>query len=433
MTPSRRPAVQTTANVLERFASWIDERATFDEQRAKPFPVIHDHACAQCGGSMVRDGFVCVVHEARALRSLAGAAGHEEMMDCYQFGDTRTLGNDTRSAAPAADGGGGENQSCAGAQRPAVHDQSTDDHRVSPPSASSAAGGWDWECKPPRRHETVHTDDGKWRCVKCKRVFEDAGATMEIAEVAAPAASPPAETRPTEFQIGNTISRAIWSLGFDGNLPEEYRHSVAAAAKEIIKLFRNTQREASGTAREAPGTSRDDASSDASVGVQPVPQSAPTPSPSGGELERCPQNTVDRSLSALEAMADQWSAEVNLPEMIKNALSVARLNRNAPDDVREQFIGRAEAQVHAIVCQAFVEASYRAYCAGADSRAPLPRVEGAENLTCRARKQGTAGGNDPAECDWPACGCDLHANKVIAALMESGCWPAPFSPGARHE
>ncbi|MEI7296643.1 hypothetical protein WCQ02_31255 [Paraburkholderia tropica] len=39
---------------------------------------------------------------------------------------------------------------------------------------------------------------------------------------------------------------------------------------------------------------------------------------------------------------------------------------------------------------------------------------------CAARKQGSAGGNDPADCDWPACGCDEHANRVIAALEESG-------------
>lgn len=25
---------------------------------------------------------------------------------------------------------------------------------------------------------------------------------------------------------------------------------------------------------------------------------------------------------------------------------------------------------------------------------------------CAAREQGTAGGNDPADCDWPWCGCD---------------------------
>jgi hypothetical protein len=39
---------------------------------------------------------------------------------------------------------------------------------------------------------------------------------------------------------------------------------------------------------------------------------------------------------------------------------------------------------------------------------------------CKARKQGTPGGNDPADCDWPGCGCDPGANKVLEAIAESG-------------
>lgn len=30
----------------------------------------------------------------------------------------------------------------------------------------------------------------------------------------------------------------------------------------------------------------------------------------------------------------------------------------------------------------------------------------AQEWRCAARAQGTAGGNDPANCDWPECGCD---------------------------
>ena len=40
--------------------------------------------------------------------------------------------------------------------------------------------------------------------------------------------------------------------------------------------------------------------------------------------------------------------------------------------------------------------------------------------SCGARKQGTSGGNDPADCNWPVCGCDPYATKVIEALDESG-------------
>ena len=39
---------------------------------------------------------------------------------------------------------------------------------------------------------------------------------------------------------------------------------------------------------------------------------------------------------------------------------------------------------------------------------------------CGAAKQGTAGGNDPADCDWPVCGCDPYATKVIETLQERG-------------
>jgi hypothetical protein len=39
---------------------------------------------------------------------------------------------------------------------------------------------------------------------------------------------------------------------------------------------------------------------------------------------------------------------------------------------------------------------------------------------CSARKQGTAGGNNPSDCDWPGCGCDPQANKVLEAIDEAG-------------
>jgi hypothetical protein len=40
------------------------------------------------------------------------------------------------------------------------------------------------------------------------------------------------------------------------------------------------------------------------------------------------------------------------------------------------------------------------------------------NWLCAARRQGSAGGNDPADCNWPMCGCDPYADKVLAALQE---------------
>lgn len=39
---------------------------------------------------------------------------------------------------------------------------------------------------------------------------------------------------------------------------------------------------------------------------------------------------------------------------------------------------------------------------------------------CAARLQGTAGGNYPADCNWPMCQCDPYANEVVKALYEAG-------------
>lgn len=36
---------------------------------------------------------------------------------------------------------------------------------------------------------------------------------------------------------------------------------------------------------------------------------------------------------------------------------------------------------------------------------------------CAGRKQSLP---EPGECDWPSCGCDPHATKVIEALIEQG-------------
>lgn len=44
-------------------------------------------------------------------------------------------------------------------------------------------------------------------------------------------------------------------------------------------------------------------------------------------------------------------------------------------------------------------------------------------FTCKARIG--AGANDPQDCDWPICGCDPAADKVIAALEEMGALTEP--------
>ena len=48
----------------------------------------------------------------------------------------------------------------------------------------------------------------------------------------------------------------------------------------------------------------------------------------------------------------------------------------------------------------------------------------------KADKSGV-GGIDPQDCDWPVCGCDPHANKVIEALDEAEL--LVYSPSANKE
>lgn len=54
----------------------------------------------------------------------------------------------------------------------------------------------------------------------------------------------------------------------------------------------------------------------------------------------------------------------------------------------------------------------------APGKAPIP--EEPPTYQCAARKAGTAGGNSPQDCNWPFCGCDPHAEKVLEAIQESG-------------
>jgi hypothetical protein len=41
------------------------------------------------------------------------------------------------------------------------------------------------------------------------------------------------------------------------------------------------------------------------------------------------------------------------------------------------------------------------------------------------------GANDPQDCDWPCCGCDPYADKVVAALLEAG-YRIELPPPSQH-
>lgn len=64
------------------------------------------------------------------------------------------------------------------------------------------------------------------------------------------------------------------------------------------------------------------------------------------------------------------------------------------------------------------------------SAVPLSTIS--EGWRCAARQQPN-GPDTPADCDWPVCGCDPAANKVIEALEESGALPAPPAPAETKE
>jgi hypothetical protein len=59
-----------------------------------------------------------------------------------------------------------------------------------------------------------------------------------------------------------------------------------------------------------------------------------------------------------------------------------------------------------------------------------PSAPDTEGWKCRADRSG-AGGNTPQDCNWPCCGCDPYADKVLAALDEQGLPSVPsraYSP-----
>jgi hypothetical protein len=79
----------------------------------------------------------------------------------------------------------------------------------------------------------------------------------------------------------------------------------------------------------------------------------------------------ERAMDWFDALADAWAIEVDLPTLIKACVSPMGLSRSAPDTVRQRFRDRMEAQIDAIVRQAFIEA----YMAAADSRKEYDEIQ----------------------------------------------------------
>jgi len=83
------------------------------------------------------------------------------------------------------------------------------------------------------------------------------------------------------------------------------------------------------------------------------------PFPNSATPER--RAAVASFMAHLETHADLWSDQIKLPGIVENIASLWRLNRNAPEDIREGFVARYKEQIEAIAKQAFIEGAYRMY------------------------------------------------------------------------
>lgn len=62
----------------------------------------------------------------------------------------------------------------------------------------------------------------------------------------------------------------------------------------------------------------------------------------------------------------------------------------------------------------------------------IQRTPSESLVTCKARASNT-GANDPQDCDWPSCGCDPLATKVLESLEEAGMLKTPNYMPFMHE
>ncbi len=73
------------------------------------------------------------------------------------------------------------------------------------------------------------------------------------------------------------------------------------------------------------------------------------------DAERRAQMQMDH----LEALADAWAEEADVSGMVTNVTSSMKLNRNAPDEVRDKFHERMKSQMFNLMQQAFIEGAAR--------------------------------------------------------------------------
>lgn len=114
--------------------------------------------------------------------------------------------------------------------------------------------------------------------------------------------------------------------------------------------------------------------------------------------------------AARQIVEEKWVlSEDNIPDL---ADIIERAGGTS--EISEEFIAKyAENTSACKKCKAAVNAESRI-----NLRAAL-RAGGQDAAVCAAKHSDT-GANDPQDCDWPFCGCDPKADKVIEAIQESG-------------
>lgn len=129
----------------------------------------------------------------------------------------------------------------------------------------------------------------------------------------------------------------------------------------------------------------------------------------------------------IEAMANKLIEDENLDDadIVRASEMLRAIARKAPAEI-EAMAERLEAYAEPLTADDDFQTPQDA---AAMLRSLARQALAPSSWECGARKQGTAGGNDPADCDWPVCGCDPYASKVIASLEERGSLPtSPAAP-----
>lgn len=109
---------------------------------------------------------------------------------------------------------------------------------------------------------------------------------------------------------------------------------------------------------------------------------------------------IDRCIATIESSTKRWSGNADYRRFLETELFCLRevKTRLTANDWRDTAAVEVDRQ---LVQDVELSRSGQFECAG--------------------RKQALP---EPGDCDWPGCGCDPHATKVIESLLEQG-WSGP--------